>query len=496
MATANQVYENASHLYENASNLYEQTYYNLIDRGGDVDKQISAISNATHQQLMDAWNSMREMKERLEMAKFISSKKKDLRKQLKGYQLLLDRTRDMSSSIPSKQMAELMRKITQVNDAMERIEHSARDAYVKATGYAQKNLHVRREPQRYAKYSFDPILGVSQYPLMFHLLILAITEGGLRVIMKKKGFERKVVGQISYYYHPGQKCKSSDNDVDNDEDFSDHSNDMGNFARKFYPMANNEEFSSTYSYDDDEEEDLGSPIVFVHGIGIGLLYYLALIDGLLKLNRPIFLPEIPYVTGFRTWLSPHSVLSPGAVGSTLTSMLATHGFLKAAFVGHSYGTSWLSYMCKYSPNAVQSVTFLDPICFCLHMPFLTKQFVYHRPDPGSVSNFVRTDVIINWTIQRSFPWCRISLFMEDIPVNKVSVFLSEFDALVPVERVKKYMHEKGATIMNNLAEETNEHKSKEGLTLTMFNGVGHGDWVESKNMIDTIVEVVDAMGSF
>ena len=210
---ANHMYANASHLYENATNLYEQTYYNIINRGGDMDKQLSAIGHATHQQLMDAWNSMREMNGRLDMAKFISSRKKNIRKQLKGYQLLLDRTRDMSSAIPSKQMAELMKKITQCNEAMEKIESSARDAYVKATGFAQKNLTVRKEPQRFAKYSYDPLLGVSQYPLMFHLLILAVTEGGLRVLMKRRGFVRRTVGQITYYFHPGHV----DEDVEYDE---------------------------------------------------------------------------------------------------------------------------------------------------------------------------------------------------------------------------------------------------------------------------------------
>jgi pimeloyl-ACP methyl ester carboxylesterase len=64
-------------------------------------------------------------------------------------------------------------------------------------------------------------------------------------------------------------------------------------------------------------------------------------------------------------------------------MLATYGFDKATFVAHSYGTSWLSYTCKYAPNSVAALLFLDPICFCLHFPRLTKNFVYHRPDPGT-----------------------------------------------------------------------------------------------------------------
>jgi hypothetical protein len=66
-----------------------------------------------------------------------------------------------------------------------------------------------------------------------------------------------------------------------------------------------------------------------------------------------------------------------------------------------YNSCLVGYMCKYAPNAVASLLFLDPICFCLYFPRLTKSFVYHAPDPGVVTYMVRTDLMINWTIQVS-----------------------------------------------------------------------------------------------
>ena len=47
---------------------------------------------------------------------------------------------------------------------------------------------------------------------MFHILIVLATDGGLRVMMKLRGFKRLRVGPIyiSYYYHPG--TGRSDND--------------------------------------------------------------------------------------------------------------------------------------------------------------------------------------------------------------------------------------------------------------------------------------------
>jgi len=130
---------------------------------------------------------------------------------------------------------------------------------------------------------------------MFHILVLLATDGGLRVLMKLRGFQRLRVGPVSYYYHP---CKNT-NEQSNSE---------------------NEEADSV-------------PIVFCHGIGVGLIFYMTLVDELLVLGRPLILPEIPYVSGFRPWQGPNCVLPPAAVTSSLMSILAVHGHSRGAFLG-------------------------------------------------------------------------------------------------------------------------------------------------------------------
>lgn len=191
------------------------------------------------------------------------------------------------------------------------------------------------------------------------------------------------------------------------------------------------------------------------------------------------------VCAFRPWISRKSYLTPPTVVSTLTAMLASHGYMKASFVGHSYGTSWVSYMCKYASHTIASVLFVDPICFCLHHPCLTKSFVYHRADPGSISYFVKTDVIVNWTIQRSFPWARISLFMEDIPEVPCSVFISDHDILIPVEPILKYFRRKGAHFCDEGCP-TSEYSTKGEMNVTVLKGQAHGDWTERSSTSTSI----------
>lgn len=436
------------HAMAAASNMYENAYFSIIDRGSDVDKRLNAVSNATHKQLLEAWDSISRYKEKLKMADFIANRRKKLHNQMRGYRALLDRMHSTSSTMPTKQMANLMNKITQCNESHEMIERSAKDAFMAATGLATKNFFKQKEPKRYAKYTNDPLLGLATYPAMFHLIILGLTDGLLRIAMKLKGFEHLKIGQTTYYYHPG--------------------------------IGGESEEESAYSFDDSDNDDnedgiSRTPIVFIHGIGIGLGYYLPLIDELVKLRRPLFLPEIPYVSGFRPWISRKSILTPAAVVSFLTQMLASHGHLKASFIGHSYGTSWLSYMCKYAQDAMCSVLFLDPICFCLHQPCLTKSFVYSRADPGSISYMIRTDVIINWTIQRSFPWSRIILFEEEIPNIPCSIYLSENDALIPFKTIEKYFRLKCAHIR--------DYKEQvafvtDRINVSIFRDMAHGDWAD------------------
>lgn len=285
-----------------ASHMYDYAYFTIIERGGTMDRRLSQLGQ-------DAWNSMYKMKERLETASDISLRRKALRQQLTSYQQTLAQMRKSAMAVPSKQLADLMKKISQCYEALENVEQTAMDAFVQVTGFVGHHLMLgsNKEPTRYLKYSADPIMDVSSYPLMFHILILLVTDGGLRFMMKMRGFQRLRVGPISYYYHPGSKSqKAADN-----------------------------------------EESENIPIVFCHGIGVGIIFYISLVDELLKLGRPLIFPEISYVSGFRPWQGPNCVLPPAAVTGTLMSILAFHGYSRGAFMGHSYGTSWVSFMVSH-----------------------------------------------------------------------------------------------------------------------------------------------------
>lgn len=274
--------EKAQHAEESAMATAQNMYERIVEPGSNMDKQISALSHATSAQLSEAWNSMKGMKERLDTANFLSQQRETLMQQLRGNRAMLTRMREMPYAVPSKQMAALMRKITELSDSLETVEHRAREGFAHATGaLASKgnSFFTRKEPRRYARYSSDPILGVKTYPLALHLLVLGGSESTLRIMLRNRGFEKRCIGPLTYYFYPG--------------------------------AADADDLSEP------KHESKKLPIVFAHGIGIGNVYYMTFINELLKTGRPIFLPEIPYVSGFRFWLSSSSVLSPAVVSSTV-----------------------------------------------------------------------------------------------------------------------------------------------------------------------------------
>jgi hypothetical protein len=531
--------KNMAQQMERAEESAMQIYQRLVPSGSQMDKQLQAITHAMQNekdQLTEAyWNSVCKVQERLESVQQAFGKQRErIQQQMLSYRVMLNRMLDgddtkdgdgertdsgiggsrggrltqMLPPPPSKQIAHMMRRITECNEALERLEKRAHSTLVSAANGVLNGQFLQpllsqiptppslfessseqRDPQRYAKYNSDPIIGVATYPLGFHLMLLGGTEIPLRIMLHQRGFQRKTIGPVAYYVHAGggdaRLRKKKRRRKSNVDDALNHVNLVVNTQTE-----NGHEEDSLDHDDDDDDDDVNAdktPVVFVHGIGIGLISYIPLIDALLKSKRPIFLPEIPYVMGFRPWQSPNAVLPPNVVCSCMTVMLASHGFLCATWLGHSYGTSWLSYMCQYSSHAVAALLFLDPICFCLHVPRLTKSFVYTRRDPGTISYIVRTDVIVNWTIQRSFPWSWIILFTEQIKVP-CSVFLSEKDALVPAGKVEDYLKSQNIPVrdVHGVADPPKSYfeDDSELINCSVFRGHGHGRWTEVPN--DTV----------
>ncbi|PNH03592.1 hypothetical protein TSOC_010335 [Tetrabaena socialis] len=117
------------------------------------------------------------------------------------------------------------------------------------------------------------------------------------------------------------------------------------------------------------------PIVFLHGVGMGLMPYLRLLVALAATGAPILAFELKHVSQRWTAAAPPSMAQ---LADDVVTALRAHGYPRAALLAHSFGTAVAAVLLRRHPAAVQHVTMLDPVCFQMYAPRLLRNFIYRR----------------------------------------------------------------------------------------------------------------------
>ncbi|CAK0802182.1 unnamed protein product [Prorocentrum cordatum] len=121
-----------------------------------------------------------------------------------------------------------------------------------------------------------------------------------------------------------------------------------------------------------------APIVFCHGLGIGVLAYVDFVLELGSSGSEMFLLDMKHISLRQNVDIPSSRETVACV----VDMLAAWGHSEAHFVGHSFGTVVVSWILRNSRVAL-SVSLLDPICFLLFKhDIVTNALGARGPPPG------------------------------------------------------------------------------------------------------------------
>ncbi|RHZ80313.1 hypothetical protein Glove_137g71 [Diversispora epigaea] len=195
------------------------------------------------------------------------------------------------------------------------------------------------------------------------------------------------------------------------------------------------------------------PIVFIHGVTGGLFCYATFIKKLQKLDRPLFLVELPHIT----MQMAEDVPTMEEVVREIEIMLTKRGFHKATFVGHSMGTAVCAWIVKESRKMVGGLVMIDPIVFLLHYPNVAYNFVYRNPTAANehfISFLASRELYISNFFSRHFHWYQCILFAKPrnlLPANTY-IYLSEHDNIVPTSDVHRYLvkNNVNANIMKGL----------------------------------------------
>lgn len=190
------------------------------------------------------------------------------------------------------------------------------------------------------------------------------------------------------------------------------------------------------------------PILFIHGIGIGLYPYItwfseinksdmqAASDGEIGIIAVELMPISFRLTG--------KIISPNEICRQINMILERHGFDKVVLASHSYGSVVSTHLLKDPTTAAKigPILFIDPVTFLLHLPDVAYNFTARRPRGANEHQlwyFASTDMMVAHTLARNFFWSHNILWKDDLRGHDVTVSLGGRDLIVDTTAVGKYI---------------------------------------------------------
>lgn len=234
------------------------------------------------------------------------------------------------------------------------------------------------------------------------------------------------------------------------------------------------------------------PIVFIHGIGIGLYPYTKFLN---ELNSRVGVEtsnEDDQVGIIALEIMPvsfrltHAALDKKTMCEEINRIVSAHFGAGQQFVllTHSYGTVIATHLLKTPSTAdrINSVVLIDPVSILLHLPDVAYNFTRRKPKNANelqLHYFASMDMGVSHTLGRHFFWSDNILWKEDIVGKKVTVSLAGRDLIVNTEAVRRYLE----------GDSYNGHDKRRVTTTNdgsaNVNGTSHGSAVVHRNQKST-----------
>lgn len=198
------------------------------------------------------------------------------------------------------------------------------------------------------------------------------------------------------------------------------------------------------------------PVLFIHGIGIGLYPYTNFIRDLNKTKEfsgddagvGIIALEIMPVSSRIT----HPILEKDVMVHEIQAIVKHHGWSRFILVSHSYGSIISTHLLKSPLTAplISHIVLVDPVSFLLHLPDVAYNFTARQPvraNEYQLWYFGSKDMGVAHSLARGFFWSQNIVWKEDLGVEgedgedgrAVTVVLSGRDLIVDTEAVRRYL---------------------------------------------------------
>ncbi|KAJ7084839.1 hypothetical protein B0H15DRAFT_847784 [Mycena belliarum] len=241
-----------------------------------------------------------------------------------------------------------------------------------------------------------------------------------------------------------------------------------------------------------------NPILFLHGIGIGLHPYVPLFRDILRTDptQSLLLMEFLPVSFRITSPMPSRAETLAAINATLEDLSIPQVVLAA----HSYGTFLAGHILTppldpedpaHTLNSkVASLVLIDPIPFLLHLPAVAYNFLYRPPglrrsNEWQLWYFASRDADVARVLGRCFFWEEGCVWRTDLERfsetgRRVAVVLGGGDQIVPSADVRAYLTD-GAREWDCAGKGAERWMSRSGaLEVLWFEGLDHATVFETK----------------
>jgi pimeloyl-ACP methyl ester carboxylesterase len=230
------------------------------------------------------------------------------------------------------------------------------------------------------------------------------------------------------------------------------------------------------------------PILFIHGIGIGLYPYVKFLDEINKFDPQA--GEDGEIGIVAVELMPISfritgpILDRDEICRQINMILERHGLDKVVLASHSYGSVVSTHLLQDPITAAKigPMLFVDPVTFLLHLPDVAYNFTARQPKAANEHQlyyFASLDMMVAHTLARHFFWAHNLLWKEDLRGHDVTVSLGGRDLIVDTETVGKYLN--GIDLKSEDSKWKNQSWKGNGLETIWWPTVDHAQVFERKD---------------
>lgn len=246
------------------------------------------------------------------------------------------------------------------------------------------------------------------------------------------------------------------------------------------------------------------PILFIHGIGIGLYPYCRFLAALRRSGRTtdgqigIIAIEIPQISSRLTGVLP----SQHKLCADIEVILDRHGLSRFVLATHSFGSVVAANMLKHPDlsGRIGPMLFTDPVCFLLQLPDVAYNFTRRKPQLANeyqLRYFASTDLLIAHSLARKFYWAENVLWKQDLRGRNVTVALSAKDIIVPTTAIARYLRENDSDSgMSRAVDAVHAHEGDswdpEGLSLLWYPDCDHAQMFDRPRKFARLVDVLKA----